>query len=71
MYSIGDNHSYLHFNCEPIDQMINHLERYFSPDRVEEGFDLAIEVFLFPLFFTHRIFYQIVFTFRGEKKELD
>jgi len=43
MFSIGDNHSYLHFNCEPIEAMITSLQKFFSPDHVEEGFDLAIE----------------------------
>ncbi len=42
LYSIGDNHSYLHFNRNPVDRMIQYLKRYFSPDSFEEGYSLAI-----------------------------
>ena len=67
MYSIGDNHAYLHFNCEPIDQMIQYLEKYFSPDEVEEGFDLTIEVFpsILFLFFFPQI---LIFCLKGGEK---
>jgi len=42
LYSIGDNHSYLRGNRDPIDKMIVFLKKYFDPDRFEEGFTLAI-----------------------------
>lgn len=42
LYSIGDNNSYLLFNRDPVDQMIQHLKHYFRPDISETGFSLAI-----------------------------
>jgi len=42
LYSIGDNHSYLHFNRDPVDEMIHYLKKYFSPDSYKEGYSLAI-----------------------------
>eukprot|EP01102_Stenamoeba_stenopodia_P019563 TRINITY_DN7425_c0_g3_i1.p1 TRINITY_DN7425_c0_g3~~TRINITY_DN7425_c0_g3_i1.p1 ORF type:complete len:640 (-),score=180.49 TRINITY_DN7425_c0_g3_i1:176-2095(-) len=42
LYSIGDNHSYLRGNRDPIDKMITFLKKFFDADRFEEGFSLAI-----------------------------
>lgn len=42
IYSIGDNHSFLRSNRQPIDAMIALLEQYFSPSTVEESYNLAI-----------------------------
>ena len=42
MYSLGDNNSYLRFNRDPIDRMIEYLEANFDPKTIEEGFSLAI-----------------------------
>jgi hypothetical protein len=42
IYSLGDNNSYLRFNRDPIDRMIEYLEANFDPKTIEEGFSLAI-----------------------------
>jgi len=42
IYSIGDNHSFLRGTRDPIDIMLQYLVHFFSPDRVEEGYSLAI-----------------------------
>jgi hypothetical protein len=42
LYSIGDNNSYLRSNRDCCQKMIDYLEKYFHPDRPEEGFVLAI-----------------------------
>lgn len=42
LYSIGDNHSFLTANRDPVDKMIQYLTTYFKPDRVEPGYDLSI-----------------------------
>ena len=42
LYSIGDNHSYLKDNRDPVDEMIHFLKQYFSPDSYKEGYSLAI-----------------------------
>jgi hypothetical protein len=42
IYSIGDNHSFLRGTRDPIDYMLKYLVHYFSPNRIEEGYSLAI-----------------------------
>ncbi|KAK9816451.1 hypothetical protein WJX72_000489 [[Myrmecia] bisecta] len=42
LYSISDNNSFLLFNRDPIDRAIDYLKAHFRPDRVEEGYSLAI-----------------------------
>lgn len=42
IYSIGDNHSFLRGTRDPIDYMLQYLVTYFSPDKIEEGYSLAI-----------------------------
>ncbi len=42
LYSICDNDSFLNANYLPIDKMIAYLEKYFSPNAVEEGYSLTI-----------------------------
>eukprot|EP00736_Rhodelphis_marinus_P004361 Rmarinus@m.581 len=42
VYSIGDNHSYLRQSRDPCLKMIQYLMQNFSPDKVEDGFSLAI-----------------------------
>lgn len=42
LYSVGDNNSFLAFNRDPVDKMIEYLKKYFSADKVEDGFTLAI-----------------------------
>jgi Protein of unknown function (DUF2009) len=42
LYSIGDNDSFLNSNRVPIDTMIEYLQTYFSPKKVEEGYSLNI-----------------------------
>lgn len=42
LYSLTDNHSYLHSNRDPVDAMISLLEQYFSVDSIEDQFSLAI-----------------------------
>lgn len=42
MYSLGDNNTYLRFNRDPIDRMIDFLEENFHPENIEEGLSLAI-----------------------------
>lgn len=37
IYSINDNHSFLTANRLPVDQMIEHLKKNYSPDKVEDG----------------------------------
>mmetsp|Transcript_4564 Transcript_4564/g.13951 ORF Transcript_4564/g.13951 Transcript_4564/m.13951 type:complete len:661 (-) Transcript_4564:37-2019(-) len=43
LYSIGDNHAYLGFNRDPIDQMITWLKRIWQPKTFDEGRSLAIQ----------------------------
>ena len=42
LYSISDNNSYLLFNRDPVDRMIEYLHAYFRPDYAESGASLAI-----------------------------
>jgi hypothetical protein len=42
LYSISDNNSFLLFNRDPIDCMIDYLRHYFRPDAAETGASLAI-----------------------------
>eukprot|EP00918_Siedleckia_nematoides_P058061 GHVU01126570.1.p1 GENE.GHVU01126570.1~~GHVU01126570.1.p1 ORF type:complete len:690 (+),score=112.56 GHVU01126570.1:156-2225(+) len=42
LYSIGDNHSFLRDARDPIDKMIVYLTTYFSPDKIEGDYSLAI-----------------------------
>ena len=44
MYSISDNNSFLLFNRDPIDRMINYMKQYFQPNQAERGFDLGISM---------------------------
>eukprot|EP00963_Diacronema_lutheri_P005247 scaffold408_cov347-Pavlova_lutheri.AAC.21 len=36
LYSIGDNNSYLYFNRDPVDKMIEYLTKYFDPQQTKE-----------------------------------
>lgn len=42
LYSISDNNSFLLFNRDPVDCMIEYLHTYFRPDYAESGASLAI-----------------------------
>jgi len=42
LYSICDNNSFLNSNMLPIEDCIAALKTYFSPDKVESGYSLAI-----------------------------
>lgn len=42
LYSISDNNSFLLFNRDPIDRMIQYFRNYFRPDSLEPGFSLGI-----------------------------
>lgn len=42
LYSIGDNNSFLHSDRVPIDMIIEFLKKYFSPNKVDEGYALTI-----------------------------
>lgn len=42
LYSIGDNHSYLWSNREPVERIQKYLQQYFHPDRIDPEFKLAI-----------------------------
>ena len=42
LYSLGDNSSYLSFNRDPVDRMLEYLQRFFKSDSYEEGLSLAI-----------------------------
>eukprot|EP01095_Lingulamoeba_sp_RSL-Kostka_P009020 TRINITY_DN3077_c4_g2_i2.p1 TRINITY_DN3077_c4_g2~~TRINITY_DN3077_c4_g2_i2.p1 ORF type:complete len:632 (-),score=224.65 TRINITY_DN3077_c4_g2_i2:123-2018(-) len=42
LYSIGDNNSFLVFNRDPIDKMIELLTSFFSPKKYEEKYSLSI-----------------------------
>ncbi|KAK9450300.1 uncharacterized protein V1518DRAFT_413492 [Limtongia smithiae] len=42
LYSIGDNHSYLRSNKNPVEKMQKYLQQYFTPDKAEREFGLAI-----------------------------
>ena len=42
LYSIGDNHSFLTANRDPVEKMIEYLTHFFRPDRIEPGYDLSI-----------------------------
>jgi len=42
LYSIGDNHSFLREARDPIDRMIVYLTTYFTPDKIEGEYSLAI-----------------------------
>jgi hypothetical protein len=42
LYSISDNNSFLLFNRDPVDRMIEYLHTYFRPDYAEVGASLAI-----------------------------
>ncbi|KAJ3214107.1 hypothetical protein HDU67_002063 [Dinochytrium kinnereticum] len=44
LYSVGDNHAFLRTNRDPCDKMIEYLKKYFSPDKPEAKFSLAIQV---------------------------
>jgi len=43
LYSIGDNNSFLLGTRDPVEKMIRYLKKFFHPDRVEEGYSLAIQ----------------------------
>nr|KAJ3417941.1 hypothetical protein HK105_000567 [Polyrhizophydium stewartii] len=43
LYSIGDNHAFLRTNRDPCDKMIEYLQKYFDPRKVETGYSLAIQ----------------------------
>jgi len=43
LLSIGDNHSYLRFNRDPCDKMLEFLTTLFSPDKITEPYSLAIQ----------------------------
>jgi len=43
LYSITDNNSFLNSNCQPVVDCIQLLQEYFSPTRVEEGYNLGIQ----------------------------
>ena len=42
LYSICDNNSFLNSNRVPIDKVIIYLKKFFSPDKIEEGYSLSI-----------------------------
>ncbi len=42
LHSIGDNNAFLLFNRDPIDRMIEYLDKYYSQDTHEPGHSLAI-----------------------------
>ena len=42
IYSISDNNSYLLFNRDPVDRIIDYLRQHFRPDGTESGASLAI-----------------------------
>jgi hypothetical protein len=42
LYSISDNNSFLNSNMKPITDCIELLKQYFSPNAVEEGYNLGI-----------------------------
>eukprot|EP00981_Chlorochromonas_danica_P000795 scaffold192_cov320-Ochromonas_danica.AAC.6 len=42
LYSIGDNNSFLNSNRKPVTDCIDLLQEYFRPDKIEEGYCLAI-----------------------------
>lgn len=43
LYSIGDNNAFLRSSRDGCDQMIQYLNQFFSPDKIEEGYSLAIQ----------------------------
>ncbi|CAG8595965.1 3962_t:CDS:10 [Funneliformis mosseae] len=42
LYSIGDNHAYLRANRDCCDRMLQFLQTNFSPNKIEQGYSLAI-----------------------------
>ncbi|KAK9375968.1 uncharacterized protein V1513DRAFT_412399 [Lipomyces chichibuensis] len=42
LYSIGDNHSYLRSNKNPVEKMQKYLQQYFHPENIESEYTLAI-----------------------------
>jgi len=42
LYSISDNDSFLNSNRVPIDKIIDYLQHFFSPVKIEEGYSLSI-----------------------------
>ncbi|KAK7206123.1 hypothetical protein BZA70DRAFT_275735 [Myxozyma melibiosi] len=42
LYSIGDNHSYLRANKNPVEKMLKYLQTHFHPDKIENEYNLAI-----------------------------
>ncbi|KAI8840915.1 hypothetical protein BC829DRAFT_446831 [Chytridium lagenaria] len=44
LYSIGDNHAYLRTNRDPCDKMIEYLKSYFTAEKSEKNYSLAIQV---------------------------
>ncbi|CAI2196236.1 16433_t:CDS:10, partial [Funneliformis geosporum] len=42
LYSIGDNHAYLRANRDCCDRMLQFLQTSFSPNKIEQGYSLAI-----------------------------
>ncbi|KAK9326208.1 hypothetical protein V1517DRAFT_70635 [Lipomyces orientalis] len=42
LYSIGDNHSYLRSNKNPVEKMQKYLQQYFHPEKIEPEYTLAI-----------------------------
>ncbi|KAK9836379.1 hypothetical protein WJX84_009511, partial [Apatococcus fuscideae] len=43
LYSISDNNSYLLFNRDPVDRMLEYLRSYFTPSSPDPEFSLAIQ----------------------------
>lgn len=44
LYSISDNNSFLLYNRDPIDRMIEYLKKYFDPKDIAPGCSLAISM---------------------------
>ncbi|KAJ8097455.1 hypothetical protein POJ06DRAFT_32116 [Lipomyces tetrasporus] len=42
LYSIGDNHSYLRSNKNPVEKIQKYLQQYFHPEKIEAEYTLAI-----------------------------
>ncbi|KAK9472762.1 uncharacterized protein V1510DRAFT_416844 [Dipodascopsis tothii] len=42
LYSIGDNHSYLRSNKEPVERILKYLQQHFHPERIDDEYKLAI-----------------------------
>lgn len=44
LYSISDNNSFLLFNRDPVDRVINYMRHYFKPAEFETGYSLNISM---------------------------